>query len=206
MGYFGTILFQLTYGIVPQFNYVMWYSWTRDEFHKSIILFTSPLLRNGLVKITKLLRSIVLPLLTNQFYKFGTFWQKRLESNNRSKDKQIGMHQAASLIVLFSVWSMNKYPYNHCALAKAAVPYWHEGSKVHQERQSKSHQKLTFDVHALICSTIQFSEFWDCCAEGRRRRGSTGPLPGARATKARLLLLLSDWIDQESHDQPQQPH
>ena len=62
------------------------------------------------------------------------------------------------------------------------VPYWHGGSKVHQERQSKSHQKLTFDVHALICSTIQFSEFWDCCVlreeEGEDQRGRCqGPGP-----------------------------
>ena len=40
------------------------------------------------------------------------------------------------------------------------MPYWHEGSKVHQERQSKSHQKLIFDSHALICTTtIQFFQW-----------------------------------------------
>ena len=27
---------QLTYGVVPQLNYVTWYSWTRDDFHGSI--------------------------------------------------------------------------------------------------------------------------------------------------------------------------
>ena len=27
---------QLTYGIVPQFNYVTWYSWTRNELQESI--------------------------------------------------------------------------------------------------------------------------------------------------------------------------
>ena len=42
----------------------------------------------------------------------------------------------------------------------SGVPYWHEGSKVHQERQSKSHQKLIFDSHALICTTtIQFFQW-----------------------------------------------
>ena len=28
---------QLTYGIVPQFKYVTWYSWTRDELQESIL-------------------------------------------------------------------------------------------------------------------------------------------------------------------------
>ena len=32
---------QLTYGIVPQFNYVTWYSWTRDEFHFLRFIFGS---------------------------------------------------------------------------------------------------------------------------------------------------------------------
>ena len=70
------------------------------------------------------------------------------------------MHQATTGGILDCFIFCIKYeprPCNHCALAKAAVPYWHEGSKVHQERQSKSHQKLTFDGHALICTTtIQF--------------------------------------------------